>query len=70
MQPSETKILRLLWDKTRDTLSVTLSTSELIPTMKYVLSHLAQVYDTLRLVSSLTLEGKFNCQEILNEKLP
>lgn len=60
----ETKLLGLLWDKIRDTLSVVISKEESASTKRIALSQLAKVYDPLGLVSPATLLGKMVYREM------
>lgn len=65
----ETKLLGLLWDKIRDTLSVVISKEESASTKRIALSQLAKVYDPLGLVSPATLLGKMVYREMCEAHL-
>ena len=58
VQPRESKLLVLKWDKQNDTLKVTFPRDDTPPTKRGILSKLSKIYDPLGLVSPLTLEGK------------
>ena len=61
VQPSETKMLGLKWNKVEDTLSINIPEDEHLVTRRGILGKLAKIYDPLGLVSPLTLEGKLVC---------
>jgi hypothetical protein len=54
----ETKLFGLLWNKSEDTLSVTIGKEKSASTKRGVLSDLAKIYDPLGIVSPTTLLGK------------
>ena len=60
----EAKLFGLLWDKSKDTLSVTISKEKSASTKRGVLSVLAKIYDPLGIVSPTTLLGKIMYREI------
>ncbi len=60
----EAKLFGLLWDKSKDTLSVTISKEKSASTKRGVLSALAKIYDPLGIVSPTTLLGKIMYREI------
>ena len=53
-QPSESKVLRMPWDKKKNTLTVIFTKNETPKTKREVLRNLAKIYDTLGLVTPLT----------------
>ena len=57
-QMSESKVLRLAWNKQLDTLTVTFPLDEIPSTKRELLKELAKVYEPLGLKSLLTLQGK------------
>ena len=52
------KLLGLPWDKSKDSLSVTMQQVDHGTTKRSILSQLAKIYDPLGLVSPMTLQGK------------
>ena len=66
----QTKLLGLPWDKSKDSLSVTLDHEDNGTTKRSVLSQLAKIYDPLGLVSPMTLQGKNLFREICEARLP
>ena len=66
----QTKLLGLPWDKSKDSLSVTLEQEEHSTTKRTVLSQLAKIYDPLGLVSPMTLQGKNIFRETCEARLP
>ena len=70
VQPRESKLLGLKWDKQSDTLKVTFSRDDTPPTKRGILSKLSKVYDPLGLVSPLTLEGKRIFRDVCDLKAP
>ena len=68
MQPNESKILGLKWDKQLDTLNVAMPTDEAQPTKRGILGKLARIYDPLGLVAPLTLIGKQMYREVCETK--
>ena len=69
-RPSETKLFGLVWDKSRDTLRVTLRKEETTWTKRSALSQLAKIYDPLGIASPTTLTGKRLYREMCDSKLP
>ena len=63
----KSKLLGLPWHKVQDTLSVVFPAETAQLTKREVLANLTKVYDPLRLVLPLMLEGKL--REICNQKL-
>ena len=57
------KLLGLAWDKTADTLSVTIPGEKGAPTKRGILARVARIYDPLGIVSPVTLQGKFLYRE-------
>ena len=58
VEPGQSKMLGLKWDKCKDTLAVVIPSEEITPTKRGILGKLARVYDFLGFVSPLTLIGK------------
>ena len=58
VQPSETRMLGLKWNKAEDTLTIIFPEERHPVTRRGTLGKLAKIYDPLGLVSPLTLEGK------------
>ena len=59
VEKGETKLLRLAWDKRRDTIGVTFpDVQPAAPTKRSILGAIAKIYDPLGLVSPVTLAGK------------
>ena len=65
----QTKLLGLPWDKTEDSLSITLEQEEHTTTEITALSQLAKICDPLGFVSPMTLQGKNFFREILPETI-
>ena len=71
VNPQESKILGLPWNKASDTLSVLFPNEESkTPTKQEILSRLVKTYDPLGLASPITLQGKLICREFCDTKLP
>ena len=71
VNPQESKILGLPWNKASDILSVLFPNEETkTPTKREILSRLAKTYDPLGLASPITLQGKLIYREICDTKLP
>ena len=70
VQPSETKMLGLKWNKVEDTLSINIPEDEHPVTRRGILGKLAKIYDPLGLVSPLTLEGKLVYRAACESKTP
>ena len=68
VNPSESKMLGLKWDKQRDTLSVVIPSETAQPTKGGILGKLARIYDPLGLVTPLTLIGKQIYREVCERK--
>jgi hypothetical protein len=66
----QTKLLGLSWDKSKDSLSVTLDHEGYGTTKRSVLSQLAKIYDPLGLVSPMTLQGKNLFREMCEARIP
>ena len=62
-------LLGLPWNKSSDTISVTIPTEAAKPTKRGTLQKLARIYDPLGLVSLQTLQGKFIYREICQKKI-
>ena len=58
VQPSETRMLGLKWNKVEDILTINFPQDDHPVTKRGILGKLAKIYDPLGLVSLLTLEGK------------
>ena len=70
VNPEESKILGMTWNKVKDTLSVLFPKVESKTTTKQeILSRLAKIYDPLGLASPLTLQGKLIYRETCATKL-
>lgn len=70
VNPAESKMLGLKWDKQRDTLSVVFPTEEVQPTKRSILAKLAKIYDPLGLVAPITLTGKQIYRDVCETKAP
>ena len=70
VKPKESKVLGLKWDKQSDTLKISFPSEEVSATKRGILSKLAKIYDTLGLVSPLTLEGELLFRDVCDTKLP
>ncbi len=70
MQPSETKMLGLKWNKVEDTLTINFPEDDHPMTRRGILGKLAKIYDPLGLVSPLTLEGKLVYRAACESKTP
>ena len=71
VNPQESQILGLPWDKVNDTLSVSFPKGESKPpTKRETLSRLAKIYDPLGLAFPITVQGKFIYRQICDAKLP
>lgn len=70
VNPAESKMLGLKWDKQRDTLSVVIPTEEVQPTKRSILAKLAKIYDPLGLVAPITLTGKQIYRDVCETKAP
>ncbi|XP_028413536.1 uncharacterized protein LOC114536372 [Dendronephthya gigantea] len=70
VQPGETKMLGLKWNKVEDTLSINFPEDEHPVTRRGILGKLAKIYDPLGLVSPLTLEGKLVYRAACESKTP
>ena len=66
----DTKLLRLPWDKSKDTLSVETPGKTATTTKRAALSKLAKVYDPLGLISLTTLVAKQLYREMGESKIP
>ena len=66
----QTKLLGLSWDKSKDSLSVTLDHEGYGTIKRSVLSQLAKIYDPLGLVSPMTLQGKNLFREMCEARIP
>lgn len=66
----QTKLLGLPWDKSKDSLGVTLDHEDNSTTKRSALSQLARIYDPLGLVSPMTLPGKNLFREMCEARLP
>ena len=66
----QTKLLGLSWDKSNDTLQVTLDQGGNGTTKRTALSQHAKIYDPLGLVSPVTLQGKNLFREMCEARLP
>ena len=69
-EKAQTKLLGLSWDKSKDSLSVTLDHEGYGTTKRSVLSQLAKIYDPLGLVSPMTLQGKNLFREMCEARIP
>ncbi len=69
---TQTTMLGLKWNKSKDTLTVTFPTvdSNTTTTKRTILSKLAKVYDPLGLVSPIILEGKLIFRDVCKTKVP
>ncbi len=69
---TQTTMLGLKWNKSKDTLTVTFPTvdSNTTTTKRSILSKLAKVYDPLGLVSPIILEGKLIFRNVCKTKAP
>ena len=63
------KLLGFPWDKSKDSLSVTMQQVDHGTTKRSILSQLAKIYDPLGLVSPMTLQGKNFFREICEARL-
>ncbi len=70
VQPSETKMLGLKWNKVEDTLTINFPEDDHPVTRRGILGKLAKIYDPLGLVSPLTLEGKLVYRAACESKTP
>ena len=70
VKPRESKAFGLKWDKENDTLKVTFPQEDTPLTKRGILSKLSKIYDPLRLVSPLTLEGKRMFRDVCDLKTP
>ena len=70
VNPGETKLLGLLWDKKRDEIAVTFPRSPSDVTKREMLRFLASVYDPLGLASPTMLIGKLMFREACDRHLP
>ncbi|CAB4035486.1 Hypothetical predicted protein, partial [Paramuricea clavata] len=70
VNPQESKILGLPWNKVSDTLSALfLNEESKTPTKREILSRLAKTYDPLGLASPITLQGKLIYRGMQNSKV-
>ena len=69
-QPSETKILGLLWDKKEDSFAIEIPSNKAKHTKRAILSKLASIYDPLGLISPVHPRGKVVYRELCELKLP
>ena len=67
---TNTKLLGLLWDKSKDTLSVETPQKTTTHTKRAALSELAKVYDPLGLISPTTLVAKQLYREMCEINIP
>ena len=69
---TDTTMLGLKWNKSSDTLTVSFPTVDSVSTTtkRTILSELAKVYDTLGVVSPITLEGKIIFRDVCKTKVP
>ena len=65
---AKTSLLGLGWDKGKYEVKVKFPTEKVQPTKRRVLSKLAKVYDSLGLVSPVTLEGKVIFRDVWDQK--
>ena len=69
LSQGKSKLLGLPWDKVQDTLSVVFPAEPAELMKRGILANLAKVYDTLGLVSPVTLDGKRIYRETCNQKI-
>ena len=70
VQPSETRMLGLKWNKVEDILTINFPKDDHPVTRGGILRKLAKIYDTFGLVSPLTLEGKLVYRAACESKAP
>ena len=70
IQPLETKILGLLWDKKEDSVAIEIPSNKAKHTKREILSKLASIYHPLGLISPVHLRGKVVYRELCESKLP
>ena len=70
VQPSETRMLGLKWNKVEDILTINFPKDDHPVTRRGILRKLAKIYDPLGLVSPLTLEGKLVYRAACESKAP
>ena len=68
VQPRETNVLGLGWNKRDDKLKITFPRDDAQPTKRGILSKLSKIYDPLGLVSPVTLEGKCIFRDVCDLK--
>ena len=69
---TDTTMLRLKWNKSSDTITVSFPTVDSVSTTtkRTILSKLAKVYDIIGVVSPITLEGKIIFRDVCKTKVP
>ncbi|CAB3978871.1 Hypothetical predicted protein [Paramuricea clavata] len=68
VEPNESKLLGLKWEKDKDTLSVVFPSDPPATTKRGMLSKLARVYDPLGLASPITVSGKMVYGDVCDTK--
>lgn len=68
VEPNESKLLGLKWEKDEDTLSVVFPSDPPATTKRGMLSKLARVYDPLGLASPITVSGKMVYRDVCDSK--
>ncbi len=69
VEPNESKLLGLKWDKNEDSLSVVFPNDPPATTKRGMLSKLARVYDPLGLASPITVKGKIIYRDVCDSKV-
>ncbi len=69
VEPNESKLLGLKWDKNEDSLSVVFPNDPPATTKRGMLSKLARVYDPLGLASPITVKGKIIYRDVRDSKV-